>query len=315
MIKTTILKKFAIPLVCLTMLVGLSAPAWAGTSFYLQTENEDNTKTNPLSNQNDTIATAQSKDYNLNTPSAIYYMNGTIKDRNDIDFYKFVYQKSAGSTASNGRFAITLEVSQRSNDYDLTLVDASNRTILTAQSYKQAAFQQNKIIRVPANTLTNNTTYYVKIVPKTIGSPTSTDYTLKFIDNISTDTITPGTGVIHLVSYDGKLSAPAVANARRETLDPNAKVLSASLTATKSPYSTGINWQMCVTPGAKYQQKWYNANWNTGDVPEIKTAGFLLKDDWYIAFSGTSIKAGINLVQVDNPKLTLTYEYDTTFAF
>jgi hypothetical protein len=33
------------------------------------------------------------------------------------------------------------------------------------------------IIRVPANTLINNTTYYVKIVPKIIGSPTSTGYT------------------------------------------------------------------------------------------------------------------------------------------
>jgi len=311
MIKNTIFKKIVMPLVCLMVMVGLSSPSLARASFYQETEVED-AAPDLKSNINDTIATAQSKSYNLNTPSAIYYMTGTIKNMNDIDFYKFVYQKSAGS---NGRFAITLEVGQYSNDYDLALVDASNKTILTAQSYKQAGFRQNKIIRVPANTLINNTTYYVKIVPKTIGSPTSTGYSLKFVDNISTATITPGTGTVHLVSYDGKISTPAVANLKLDTLDPNAKVLSASVTATKSPYSTGTNWQMYVTPGAKYQQKWYTANWNTGDVAEIKTAGVLLKDDWYIAFSGTSIKAGINLVQVDNPKLTLTYEYDTTFAF
>lgn len=311
MIKNTILKKFAIPLVCLTMLVGLCVPALAATTINKQIEIEDDaTATNPQSNINDTVATAQSISYTLNTSSVLSFMQGTIKDIKDVDYYKFVYRNSAGS---NGRFAIKLEVGKYSNDYDLMLVDANNKTILTGQNYTQAGFRQNKIIRVPANTLINNNTYYIKIVPKTIGSPTATGYSLQFVDNIATAKMTPPLGIVSLDSYNGKMSTPGLINLNRETLDPNAKVLSVTFTATKGAIAA-TNWQLYVTSGAKYPQKWYNAIWNTGDVPELKTAGLLLKDNWYIAFSGTSLMSGINVVNVRNPILTINYEYDTTFG-
>lgn len=293
------------------MLIGLSAPAFAATTINKQIEIEDDaTATNPQSNINDTVATAQSISYTLNTPSVLSFMQGTIKDLKDTDYYKFLYRNSAGS---NGRFAIKLEVGQYSNDYDLVLMDASNKAILTAQNYTQAGFRQNKIIRVPANTLINNTTYYIKIKPKTIGKPAATGYSLQFVDNIATAKMTPAIGTVYLNSYNGKISTPGIINLKLDTLDPNAKVLSATLTATKGSV-TATNWQMYVTSGAKYPQKWYNATWNTGDVPELKTAGLLLKDNWYVAFSGTSLMSGITVVDVRDPKLTLNYEYDTTFG-
>jgi len=304
MIKTTILKKFAIPLVCLTMLIGLSAPALAYDAIV--NELEDN---GLPSYSNNTIATAQSA-LNLipNNTSNTCYVKGTIKDTTDIDYYQFLYQKN---NSSNGRFAIKLENVKSGNSYSLSLVDKNDKIILSSVR----SGNQNQIIRVPANTLTDKTTYYIKIVPITVGTP-GAGYTLFFEDNFKTVTgATYGLLPSNLNSYNGQRSVPALVDLKNINKDPNATVLSASVSAVKGSANNGMNYIMSVAPGTKYQQnQWYTANWNS-EVTGLKNAGVLLKDSWYVAFQATSIISGVNVVSITSPKLTFTYEYDSTYGY
>jgi hypothetical protein len=299
MIKRTIFKKVAMPLVCLMMLVGLSAPALAYTS----TELEDSTM---LSHTNDTIATAQSISGPIGTSNPSL-LKGTIKDSGDIDFYSFLYQKKA---TSNGRFSIKLSGIQSGNSYYLYLVDGNNKTILSSTR----SGNQNQIIRVPANTLVDMTTYYIKVVPITVATP-GASYNILMEDNMLTTTTTVGSGTYYMYSTNGQKSPSALVDMRTTSSDPNATVLSVSVSANKNPSPTAYNYLMYVTSNTKAQQnQWYTANWNS-EVTGLKNAGVLLKDYWNVAFSATSLVSGVNIVGINTPKLTFTYEYDSTAGY
>lgn len=306
MIKNTIFKKFVMPLVCLMMLVGLSAPVLAFNS--ISKELEDNSSAIG-SHSNDTIATAENSLILIpNNTSNTSYVNGTIKDTTDTDYYEFLYQKAQ---SSNGRFAIKLEGIKSGNSYYLYLVDKNNNIILSSKR----SGNQNQIIRVPVNTLVDKTKYYIRIEPTTVATP-SAGYTLFFEDNFKTVTgATYGLLPSNLNSYNGQRSVPALVDLKNINKDPNATVLSASVSAVKGSANNGMNYIMSVAPGTKYQQnQWYTANWNS-EVTSLKNAGVLLKDSWYVAFQATSFISGVNVVSITSPKLTFTYEYDSTYGY
>lgn len=303
MLKSNLWRIMVTPLLGLIMLVGLSTPAFAA---YTSTEIEDRPGTSNESHSNDTIATAQLVNCVIGTsnPSSV---QGTIKDITDTDFFEFLYQKKA---TSNGRFSIKLSDIKAGNSYQLYVVDKNNKIILSSIR----TGNQNQIIRVPANTLVDMTKYYIKVVPTTVATP-GAGYTILMEDNMLTTTATFSSGTYSLNSYNGQRSTPALIDMRTVSKDPNATVLSASVSAVKGSANNGTNYIMSVTPGTKYQQnQWYTANWNS-EITGLKNTGILLKDYWYVAFQATSIISGVNVVTINSPKLTFTYEYDSTAGY
>jgi hypothetical protein len=281
------------------MLLSLSGPGFA----YNGTELED---TKLPSHSNDAIATAQSMLYvnGISNPSSLL---GTIKDSSDIDYYSFLYQKKA---TSKGSFSIKLEGIKSGNCYYLYLVDKSNNVLFSSER----SGSQNQIIRVPENSLADMANYYIKIKPIIVSTPDAS-YTILMEDNMRTATATLSSSTYYLYSTNGQKSPSAIFDARKVCNDPNAKVLSVSVSATKNPVPPAYNYLMYVTSSTKAQQnQWYTANWNS-EVTGLQNAGVLFKDTWNVAFSATSLNASVHIVGINSPKLKFTYEYDSTAGY
>jgi hypothetical protein len=217
------------------------------------------------------------------------------------DYYKITISKTNGN---KGRVAIKLEDIAYGNNFDLYLYDANGNEIMTSKR----TGNQKEIIKTPE--ISTYTTYYLRVKPETIADRTSSNYSIKVDEYISTVSVTKSLTPSSVTAYTGSWST----NAYRDmtNLPSDAKIVSAKVSATKgtSPKTYGNELRVKIGNGSYTYVTWKSGNI---DLPEL--IGQNCSSYWYAGFRAYELSTNVGMVSMKSFKLTIQYEYDKLISY